>query len=373
MRQPRLPEDRAPRILIARLSAIGDAILTMPIACALRKRFPEAFLVWVAESPAAALLDGHQALDELIVVPRGWLKSFSTVRELRGRLRGMRFDIAIDPQGLTKSALVGRLSGAKRRIGFGDDKGRELSRWLNNELVRTSAKHVVDCHLALLEPLGIESACASLGFCGMAPDGSFRGIGAPDVEFRVPEKAADAETVDELLRAAGLQDGFAVINPGAGWPSKIWPAARHAAVARHLGTSWGLPSLVVWAGEQERALAETIVAGSPRHARLAPATTMTELAAVLRRARLCLSSDTGPLHLAAAVGTPCVSLHGPTWAERCGPYGKRHIALQRAKLGAALHHDRKTISCELIEAIQVGTVCEACDTILRRRGRDMAA
>ena len=335
---------QSPRILIARLSAIGDTIHTMPVLCALRRTFPQAVLAWAVEAHAATLLRGHDAVDELIVLPRGWLKSPKTVWRLGRRLRAFRADVAIDAQGLTKSALVARLSGASRRIGFGDEKGRELSRWLNSELVSTSARHVVDCYLALLEPLGIT---------------------APAVEFRVPEHEADAAAAERLIGEVGLDDGFAVINPGAGWPSRIWPPDRHGQVANYLGSRQDLPSLVVWAGAEERAMAERIVAASGGHARLAPPTTLPELASLLRRARLCVSSDTGPLHLAAAVDTPCVSLHGTTWAERSGPYGPNHIALQKMALEDPLDRNRRTASTRLIEAISVPMVCQACEKILR--------
>ena len=334
-----------PRILIARLSAIGDAIHTMPVLCALRRQLPQALLAWVVEERAAALLRGHEALDELITLPRGWLKSPKTVWRLRQRLRAFAPHVTIDPQGLTKSALVARLSGAGCRIGFGDEKGRELSRWLNTDLVSTTAPHVVDCYLALLEPLGID------------PE---------PVEFRVPENEADRATAARIVWQAGLENGFAVINPGAGWPSRVWPAVRHGRVADYLGRQRGLSSLVVWAGGEERSMAERIAAGSGGHARPAPATTLTELAALLRLARLFIGSDTGPLHLAAAVGTPCISLHGTTWAGRSGPYGPKHIALQKMSLDHPLDRARKTASNRLMEAISVELVCEACDRILRR-------
>ena len=148
---------KSPRILIVRLSAIGDAIQTMPVACALRARFPEAFLAWAVESRAAALLRGHEALDELIELPRGWLKSPRGVWRLRRRLHELRFDTAIDVQSLTKSAVLAWLSRAKRRIGFGNPGGRELSKWFNNERVDPKTTHVVDRYLELLRLLGIES------------------------------------------------------------------------------------------------------------------------------------------------------------------------------------------------------------------------
>lgn len=334
----------SPRILIVRLSAIGDVIHGMPVLCALREKYAEAHLAWLVEDRAAALLREHESLDELITVPRGWLKRPRCVWRLRRRLRALNPDVTVDLQGLTKSAVAARLSGARRRIGFGDEKGRELSTWLNTELVDCPARHVIDCNLQLLQPLGIVS---------------------PEVRFEVPHRNGDAQTAEEIIRRAGFQDGFGVINPGAGWPSKLWPPQRFAAVARHLGRTLALPSMVVWAGEQERAWADEIIAGADGHARAAPSTTLTELAALVRRAQVFVGSDTGPLHLAAAVGTPCVGLYGPMPAERNGPYGPRHVAIQAATF-EGIRPGRKTASADLMEAIRVEEVCDACDRILRR-------
>jgi lipopolysaccharide heptosyltransferase I len=342
-----MPEssDRSPRILLVRLSAVGDVIHGLPVLNAIRERFPQAFLGWVVEQRAAALLEGHPALDERILLPRGWLKSPRTVWQLRRRLHQLRFDLAIDVQGLTKSAVAAWLSGAGRRIGFGDDKGRELSRWLNNELVHTSAQHIIDCNLELLRPLGIDR---------------------PTVRFEIPERTVDGQRAEQIVESAGLKGGFAVVNPGAGWPSKLWPPDRYAAVARHLAGRQALPSLVVWAGSQEEVWARQIVAESEGAARLAPATTLLELAAVTRRASLFVGSDTGPLHLAAAVGAPCVGLFGPMPAERNGPYGPQHEAVQQGVFQGT-NRQRRTAPPTLMHAISVELVCEACDRVLRKR------
>ena len=310
---------KSPRILIVRLSAIGDVIHGMPLACALRERFPQALITWVVEERAAELLRGHQALDELIVLPRGWLKSPPAIWRLRRRLRAAHFDVALEAQGLTKAAIAARLSGAKRRIGFGGCWGRELSPWLNTELVDASDLHAVRRNLALLEPLGIL---------------------APAVRFQVPQCAADARFAATMLEQLGLGDRFAIINVGAGWPSKLWPAARWAAVAAHLGRDWTLSSLVVWGNAEEHGRAEEVVEGSEGHARLAAKMTLGQLASLARRASIFLGSDTGPLHLAAAVGTPCVGLYGPWPAEKHGPYGPQHVVLQKMRLEGSTRQRR---------------------------------
>jgi lipopolysaccharide heptosyltransferase I len=339
-----LPGSDAPRILIVRLSAIGDVIHGLPVLNALRRRFPLAHLGWVVEGRAADLLQGHPALNRLIVVPRKWLKSPPAVWNLRRELRAERFEVTIDLQGLTKSAIAARLSGAARRIGFDGPEGRELSRWLHNERVAATAAHVIDKNLELLRPLGIS---------------------APHVEFNLPETPAQATTARHLIASLRLTSGYAIINPGAGWPSKLWPPDHYAAVARHLERTCGLPTLVVWGGAEEHAWAQEIVAAAPGAAQLAPQTSLTELAAIARRARLFIGSDTGPLHLAAAVGTPCVGLFGPMPRERNGPYGAAHLALQEVWLSGS-SRARRTADNSSMRAISIASVCAACDTILGR-------
>jgi heptosyltransferase I len=333
-----------PRFLIVRLSAIGDVVQTLPLACALREHFPRAYIAWAVESRAGTLLEGHPAIDELICLDRGWLKSPRGVWQLRRRLRSQRFDVVLEAQGLLKAAILAWLSGAKRRIGFGRPWGRELTPWLNTEIVETGDVHVVERNLRLLRPLGIDS---------------------PRVRFDLPEHEADRRTVQSMLQAMKIAGKFAMINPGAGWPSKLWPVGRYAAVAGYLGKQWNLPSAVVWAGDAERRLAEEIVAAAPEYARLAPSTMLTQLAALTRRACLFIGSDTGPLHLAAATGTPCVGLYGPWPAARHGPFGPQHVAIQKMFFEGSTHHRRHAPKIYM-EAIQVEDVCGACEEILRR-------
>lgn len=331
------------RILIVRLSAIGDVIHGLPVLNALRRAMPDAEISWVVEGRAGDLLRGHAALNEVVSVPRGWLKSAKEVLKLRGKLKQLRPEIALDLQGLTKSAVAAWISGAKRRIGFSGVDGRELSPYLNNTRVLPTRTHVIDRTLELLQPLDIAPA---------------------PVEFNLPETAADVGTARRVAEAYFGSSRFAIINPGAGWPSKIWPAERFGAVGRYLGLS-GVPSMVVWAGPQEKAWAETIVAESCGHTQLAPSTTLTELASVTRLASLFVSADTGPLHLAAAVGTPCVGLFGPMPAERNGPYGEANIAIQEVCLQGS-SRERRTADNSSMTVITIERVCEACDEIINR-------
>jgi len=330
------------RILIIRLSAIGDVVQTMPVACAIKEHFPHSFVAWVVEERSSSLLRGHAALDELIVLKRGWLKSPAALLRLGNQLRRRRFDVALDVQSLSKSALLGVLSGARRRIGFAPPAGREISPGLNTELVRATAVHMVERYLELLKPLGVH---------------------APAVHFAVPESEPDRLAAVELLQRFALSAGFAIINPGAAWPSKLWPAERYAAVARHLGEHWRLPTLLVWSGAEERRLAERIAAAGDGHARVAPPTSLGELAALARRCRLFISADTGPLHLAAAVGAACIGLYGPWPAERHGPYGVGNIALQQMRFEGPTRRRRHASACYM-ESISTEMVCQACDQLL---------
>ncbi len=336
-------ERTGPRILIVRTSAIGDVIHGVPVLCALREAMPDSFLAWVVEGGMGDLLEGHPALDELVRLPRRWWKSPRDVWRMRQRLRELRFDTTIDLQGLTKSAASAWMSGARRRIGKAGTDGREQSRWFNNELVWLDGTHVIDHYLSMLRPLGIDS---------------------PTVRFDLPEFKADTRVADEFLRAAGLTGRrVALLNAGAGWPSKVWPAVRFGALARHLGQVHGVASVAVWGLPDEKPLAVRIVETSARHAQLAPPTTMRELAALCRRAALFVGGDTGPMHLAVAVDTPTISLHGPSRAEWCGAYGPQNIRLQlRYEAGSSLQ--RRQADDSAMREITVKMVAEACDRLL---------
>ncbi len=334
----------APRILICRLSAVGDCILTMPMLCALRDRYPRAHLVWVAEPGPATLLKDHPALDQLIVVEKGWLKSWAKIRAVRQQLRALHFDVAVDPQSLSKSAILAWLSGARRRLGFQAPRGRELSLWLNTDFVKPSAEHLLDCQLELLQPLGVD---------------------APRIEYRLPVDPQAEEVAEAFLLRAHLQGGFVAMNPGAGWDSRLWPADRFGCVARELGQRHQVSTLAVWGGQRERTWAEQIVAHSGGHAVLAPPTSLPELAALLQRARLLVAADTGPLHLASAVGTTCVGLHGTTRYQASGAHGDRHISIQEWYQGGRRRARRRAAN-DAMQAIQVDRVVKACEEVLAR-------
>lgn len=331
-----------PRILIVRLSAIGDAVLTLPVLCALRRRFPDAFLAWAAESRAAQVLRGHEALDELIELPRGWMKSVSNLGEIRRRLRELRFDATVDPQSLTKSALLAWFSGAKYRIGLARPFGRELAPLLNNHGIRTTGPHVVQHMLQLVEPLG--------GDVGQ-------------VEFRVPIAPDAAAAGEEVLRATGMAGRFLAVNPGTGDGLREWPAERYAEVVRRVWRNYRIPALILWGTHREQTTAKRIAEAVGEGCCAAPPTSLATLMAILRRAMFLISHDTGPLHMAAAVGTPCVGIYGPTRPEFSGPFGSGHIVV-RAAWRAPHPLKWRSAPPDVMPRISTEDVFQACVTML---------
>jgi len=314
---------RAPRIAIIKLSSLGDVLHALPVARALRRALPGAHLTWVVEAREYAILRDQPDLDAVVPVdtrlwrrlvwrPSGAREVLSKVGRLRERIRRASFDVAIDLQGLLKSGLLTAYTGAPVRIGFSAGRCRE--RWnalFTNRHVTPplSARHVVEQYLALLAPLGIDPG---------------------PVEFHVPVPAAAEHRMEELLVKEGVKPGdrLVAINPGAGRANKRWPVARFSALAERLASEAGARLLLLW-GPDEAFMARDIALALPGHsALLAPPTDLGELTALLKRCRLMIANDTGPLHLAAALGTPALGLFGPTSAERNGPYGPRCRGLQ---------------------------------------------
>ncbi len=330
------------RILIVRLGGIGGVIHTLPLLVALRTRFPMAEIAWLAEDVAAPLIDGHWALDRLMIVKKDWTMSLSNIRLLRRRLGNFAPEVTIDTQSSLASSFAAWVSGASHRIGFNGVDGREGSRWLNNCRILPTAAHAVDRNLQLLEKFDLYGS---------------------SIDFDLPECEMDRRSAQEILRRQGLHGNFAALNVGAGRASKLWREERYAEVAKYLFEQWNLPSLVLWTGPEGQKMAETVIQNAEGAAVQAPQTRLTELASLIRTATLLVGSDSGPLHLAVAVGTRCVGLYGLESAERNGPYGglNRSVLSSRPNLSGGRQFQKNRDSMDTIE---VARVCEACDEIL---------
>lgn len=297
------------RILVVRLGSLGDLIHALPAVASLRAAWPNAEIDWVVEQAHAELLALVPDLSRVIVLGRrtaeGW---WSVIRELRAR----RYDIAIDLQGLVKSAALARGSGAGRVVGFDRAALREPAARLfySEAVVVGEGRHVIEKNLALVRAL--------------TPGPLDPGTPTTMVRFPLSEPASPAL---DALRAQGIDD-FAVINPGAAWPNKRWPPQLFGEVSRVIRSTYGWTPVVLW-GPGEQAIAQAVVDGSSGSAVCAPATALADLVAIARAAKLFVSGDTGPLHIAGATGTPIVALFGPTTPARNGPWDDRDVSISR--------------------------------------------
>ncbi len=315
-------------LLIVRLSAMGDIIHTLPAAAALRQAFPHCTLGWLVEERWAELLctlryprSGRRSpqrplIDRVHSVNtaewRRALFSFNTWQQIAvglSQLRGVQYDAAIDFQGAVRSALLARWSGAP--VVYGSIQPRENAASLfytRKVLSNTNGTHVVEQALALAR------AVISTAGISRATDARAEFPLDPDAEDKI-----DGLTLDGK--------GFAILNPGAGWGAKRWPAERYGQVARELAKD-GLCSLVNYGpGEEELAVAvEAAGGGAARKI----SCSVSELIALTRRARLLIGGDTGPMHLAAALKIPVVAIFGPTNPARNGPFGTRSVVLRSA-------------------------------------------
>jgi lipopolysaccharide heptosyltransferase I len=313
------------RILIVRLGALGDVVHAIPVAAALRRAFPHARIDWLVSAKHREILDLVPVIDRRLVInDRGDASGGASLVPALGELRRARYDIAIDLQGLIKSAMLARLSGAPRVIGFSSRYARERPASLFYTDVYDpgrgglydprETRHVVALNLNVL---------------------SLVGIAGGQVEFPIEDPAS--EPARAIVERTGGR--FALLNPGAAWPNKRWPPARLAAVAVDVRARHGLTSVVLW-GPGEETLAEEVVAAANGAAIRSPKTTIADLVALARRAALMVSGDTGPTHIASALGTPIVGIYGPTRPARNGPLSALDITVSRDAV-CQCHHLRR--------------------------------
>jgi lipopolysaccharide heptosyltransferase I len=329
-----LPRDR---FLIVRLGSLGDVVHAIPVAAALRNRFPLAHIDWLVDPRYIELLDLVECVDRRIPVDPRELRAgnshlFSTLR----MLRRTRYDAAIDLQGLLKSAVLARLVGAGRTIGFPRPHLREPAARLfyTHAPDPATATHIIDKNLALLEPLDVS-----------------------DRRVRFPISIPHTPVV-ESIRSRFEGGRYAIVNPGAAWPNKRWPAERFGALAASIRRDLGWRSLVVW-GPGEQPLATAVAAASESAADAAPPTTIADVVGLARGAQLMVAGDTGPLHLAGAVGTPIVGLFGPTRPERNGPWAPRDVVVSSVSTCSCLYERRCKRAPPCIENIDVDEVMAA--------------
>jgi len=344
------------RLLIVRLSAMGDVIHTLPAAQAMRAAFPQATIGWLIEERWAELLcapgaprrgprSAQRPLADWVHTVNlvGWRKSLFTVSTLQqvakvwNDVRGARYDVAVDLQGAIRSAVLARWSRAAVLYGAAEPRESPASLWYTRPVIARGT-HVIEQNLSVAEAVAHHK------------------LSLLQVEF---PRSVEAERRLEARLPAGVRD-FAILNPGAGWGAKRWPAERYGCAARALAEH-GLRSILN-CGPGEDALAREAEAAS-QGAATSLQCSVSELIALTRRAKLFIGGDTGPLHLAAALRVPVVAIFGPTDPARNGPYGTRSVVL-RNPLSPTTHARRMAPDEGMLE-ISVEAVVAAAQILLK--------
>jgi len=335
-----------------KLSAIGDVIHTLPALAALRKKFPDAHITWVIEEVAADVIMDHPALDRVIISRRkSWLNDLKMGRfgrpvkefiEFVQTLRDRPYDLVIDFHGLFKSAVIVFLSGGRRKLGY--DSMQELSGLFYNEKIpEDMKKHAVDRYLDFLHYLGAD-------------------VEAP--EFTIP-LGKDRQTVAaRLLQAEGIdiEKPFVAVSPVALWETKLWSNHQFAWLCDRIIRDIKVP--VVFTGSEEKAIEGIQSFMTMPSVNLAGRTTLRDLAQLYQKAALLITTDSGPMHLAAAMKTPVVALFGPTDPQRTGPYGDGHIVVRR-ELPCSPCFSK---TCETKRCMRDITVEEVFEAVWRKMG-----
>jgi lipopolysaccharide heptosyltransferase I len=288
------------RILIIKPSSLGDVTHALPVLSLLRRRWPEARISWLVAPACAGLLEGLSTLDEVIVFERrrfgtAWRNPAAGLDLIRFKrdLKRRGFDLVIDLQGLFRSGWLAWQTGSPVRIGFANAREFAPLFYTHRVLIDSLDQHAVERYLKIARALG----------CDDGP-----------VEFHFPVTDEHRRYIDSLIPAA---ERFAVLLPGANWETKRWPAEDFEAMVEPLRKRFGLRSVLV-GGPDAQELASRI----PSALNLAGKTNLPQLVALLERASLVIANDSGPMHIAAALGRPLVTLFGPTNPIRTGPYGR---------------------------------------------------
>jgi ADP-heptose:LPS heptosyltransferase len=352
-------------VLIVRLGALGDIVHAIPAAAALRRAYPDARIDWLVDARHREIVDLITVLDRVVAVDapalEGWIRA---VRELRAAA----YDVALDLQGLMKSAVLARASGARRIIGFSIWHLREKSArpfYSEVELLPPDrGSHVVD----VVESLPPDDA---RGVRLRAEDHVIhknlrllRTVGVESTAIEFPLRAWPSLAAGEVRREMG-EAPFALLNPGAAWPNKRWPPERFSAVAAFLRDVRGLRSVVLW-GPGEAPLAHAVVEASDGAATLAPPTRVRDLLELARAAALMISGDTGPLHIAAAAGTPLVAIFGPTDPRRNGPFTAEDVVVSRYESCSCHYRRRCRRAAECLTDVSVAEVAAGIQQRLSR-------
>ena len=335
-----------PRILLVKMSSFGDVLHALPTLEALRAAFPAAHITWLLEAAYAPLLSGHPALNEVWIAPRLRPAEFCSgsnparLRRLIQQLSARPFDLVVDVQGLLKSAVWVALARSPRKVGY--DKTRELSYLALTERVEPfdPEAHAVRRYLNLAHYLGAPPALP---------------------RFRL---GLDAAADIAALIPAEADRPLAVLHPGARWATKLWPPASWARLAEWFHGQGFQVAVTGSTADRELVTSITAQCRAPL-LNLAGCTSLAQLAAILRQARLAVTTDTGAMHLAAALGTPVTALFGPSAPWRTGPFGDGHQVV-RLNLPCSPYFKRQCPAPRCLNDLYPAMVEAACEKILSR-------
>jgi len=329
------------RFLVVRLTALGDILHTVPAVAALRAAHAGAKIDWVVERKWTPVLEGSPALNEVIPFDR---RSAWGMWECVQRLRENRYTCAIDFQGLYKSSLLAAFSGAPRRIGFGHAWAREAgAAMFYSERVVPTGRHVAELNYSLAEQAGASRPPV------------------PEYPLRVP--AGGAASIRARLHDLGISGEYVVVGPGGSWRAKCWPAERYGELCRELERKCGVRVIVIH-GPGEKSLADEVARAADPARPMVLATTIEELMGLVAHARCLVAADSGPLHLAAALGTPVVGLYGPTDPARNGPFVPGAVIVHKARPEEISYKRRSDFSPAMLR-ITVEEVMAATESLLK--------
>jgi heptosyltransferase-1 len=348
-----MPESRQ-RFLVFRLSSIGDIVHTLPAVAGLGRAHPGAEIHWVVEERFSGLLAGNPFVSRVIKLDTlGWRKDPTSGRAMAEIMQGFQalreyqYDVAIDFQGLMKSAIFARLSHSKKRIGLAWGSLREpLAALLYTQRVSPKGrKHIIEINLSLVEALGAKPS---------------------KWEFPLPDQPQDREAVQAQLQRLGTKD-FIIVNPGGGWKSKRWAPENYAKLIAALDGRIPMDILVTGSPQEEKVAREILTRANSVRARWFPSTLL-QFIALAQEAKLLIGGDTGPLHLAAAVGTPIVALFNAAdprnTPERNGPFNPADIILCGPRQETSSGHSKHL---DYLEGVSVDSVAQAA---LQRLGTE---
>ena len=331
------------KILIVLHGAIGDVTRALPLAGLLRRRFPAATLAWSVEPASLPLLEICSSIDEILIFDRpGGMTAF--VRLLK-TIRRHRFDLVLDLQRHLKSGFISRWSGAPYRLGFHRSDAKELN-WLFNNL------HI---------PATGNSTAKILHYLKFA---EFLGIAPEPIEWDLRLTSEDKLRAEKLL--GGCVRGMAILFIGSRWESKQWFAAQIAATASAIRSRYGLEVIFLGAPADRLLAKEAEALAAQKIINLTGQTTLREAITIIAQARFCVGPDTGLMHIAAAVGTPVVSLWGATDPIRTGPYGFADLAIQGKADCAPCYLRRCAIGRVCMQSIANEAILAMIDRALER-------